>query len=71
MKKSRITPADELKIYEAMEIMATKNLLILYLRAVKEMTYKEIAARVGMTIEGVRRRLIAIRKDIQKNAVSK
>ena len=69
MKKS-YKKIKEDKIYDAMEHMSPQNILILYLRAIKEMTLKEIGERVMLSHEAVRRRLIKITKELQDHGLS-
>jgi RNA polymerase sigma factor (sigma-70 family) len=48
---------DDYKIYKALKKLSTKDILIVYLKFVKEYTLHEIADRVMMSHEGVRGRL--------------
>ena len=48
---------DESKLYKALKTLSTKDVLIVYLKFVKEYTLHEIADRVFMSHEGVRGRL--------------
>jgi len=57
---------DESEVFDRMEKLEPKDVLILYLRSVKEMTYKEIGERVMLSHEGVRQRLIKIRRRLTR-----
>ena len=48
---------DEIKLYKALKSLPTKDILIVYLKFVKDFTLHEIAKRVFMSHEGVRGRL--------------
>lgn len=53
---------DEDKLYNILEDLSNKDLVIIYLRSVMEMTLEEIGDRVMMSHEGVRKRLKKIYK---------
>ena len=50
------------KIYEVLDKLNTKDVLIIYLRGVMDLTLEEIGERVMMSHEGVRKRLKKIYK---------
>ena len=53
------------KIFERLDELSTKDVLIFYLRNMKGMTLDEISKRVLMSKEGVRKRLVRIIKYIE------
>lgn len=57
---------DDFKIYKTLKNLSNKDVLIVYLRFVKEFTLHEIAERVMMSHEGVRGRLKRIYKKLSE-----